>query len=100
MKLAPLPIQAMSVSASRVVSVAKAEFGLTDDQLDWNVGVVGARLSVGTDPDKQNQEVEIVTARQDVRGPDGLLYHRLVVVVDARTGAYLYAYTAEPGNEP
>lgn len=98
MTLVALPPSALQVSASQAVSVAKREFALDDSQLDSSVGVVAAELTLGRDPTKQKQQVEIVTADQDFQGPNGVLYHRLCVVVDAHTGAYLYAYTAEPDS--
>jgi len=67
------------------------------EQIDPNTGAIPAVISKKLDPVHQNQRAWIVVADVAVPAPQsGIVFHKLGIVVDAKTGKYLYTYTANP----
>lgn len=95
--VAPLAADGISVSADQALNAASAEFHLRDGQIDANVGVVRALISIKGDVLHQREKVWIVPVNFDWPMPGtGLIFHKLLVVINGRTGRYEYAYTAAP----
>lgn len=92
--LQPLPSNSMTVSADTAVAAVKAVWGLQDGQIQ---AVVSASLSKQGDALHQQKLAWIVVANQDIPalGTPGLVFHKLVSVVDGATGRYVWAYCAD-----
>lgn len=87
-------------TTSEAVALAERQFNLSDDQIDNNLGVVRALLSIRRDATHADIPAWVVTANMDVMGQgpatDDLVYHKVCIVIDAATGSYSFAYTADP----
>lgn len=87
------------VTPAAALTVAEREFGLTDQSIDPNAGVVRAYFTARGQNAHQQERVYIVTA--DVNTPSQVpgsrqMYTRLCIVISATTGRYELAYTARP----
>jgi hypothetical protein len=94
--LVPVSPSELSVAANTAVSATKAAWGVTDAQI---VDVVSAEISKTGDPIHQHQKGWIVVANQDIPalGAPGVVFHKLIMVVDGRSGRYLWGYSTDPG---
>lgn len=99
-KLSASPAADSKVSAGAALAAAEAAFGLSDAQIDSNIGIVRARVTVPGDPRRHNLHAWVVTANVDIMGQGpatwNLMYRKLCIVIDATTGRYVFAYTAVP----
>jgi hypothetical protein len=93
--LVPVSSSELSVDTNTAVSAAKAAWGLADAQI---VDAVSAEVSKTGDPIHQHQKGWIVVANQDIPalGTPGMVFHKLIMVVDGRTGRYLWGYSTDP----
>jgi hypothetical protein len=93
--LSSLSASELPVSSSAAVRVAEATWGLTDSQI---TNVVSAEISKVADPVHQHQRGWIIAANEDVPAPDnsGVVFQKLVMVIDGVTGRYLWAYSTDP----
>lgn len=87
------------ISADEAVQAAMKQFGLTENQIDPNIGVVRALVNVPEDPLKHNIKAWIVTA--DVEVSHAVLgrnftYRTLSAIINARTGRYEFGYLGNP----
>lgn len=94
---APMAQSESRVTVGQAVQAAEAGFGITDGQLDLTTPMVHTLVSIAGDTHRQNERAWIVTANYDIVSPgNGLLYHKVCIVVDAVTGQYQYAYVVDP----
>jgi hypothetical protein len=86
-----------TTSAASAVQVATGKFHVQVSQVDHAIGVVEARVGIKGDPVHHDEAAWVVTIDYDLRAPGSHeLFHKLCVVVDARTGQFQYAYQADP----
>lgn len=85
----------------QAVRAAEAEFDLTDAQIDRQVGVVRARVTIRGDKLHTDVKAWVVTADADTHGlspwTSSLVYHKLCIAISATTGRYAFAYQADRG---
>ncbi len=102
-RLAPLPASdpSVRVSSERAVATALTEFGLNNDQLDTNTGIVRARITTRGGQALQGVNVLMVVARQATTGHIPTEHCRkLNIAIDATTGYYMFAYTTDCYSDP
>lgn len=89
-----------TTTAQDAVALAESQFHLNEGQLDSDVGIVRATVSILGDPGHRAIKAWVVTANVDIRGQSpatsNTVYHKLCIVIDASTHAYSFAYTADP----
>jgi hypothetical protein len=92
-----LPSGSGVVSLSRAVHGAETGSGISDRALDTLTPAVPALVTLRGNREHQSEKVWIITANYDIRGPgNGVLYHKVCIVVSGTTGQYEYAYAADP----
>jgi hypothetical protein len=97
--LTRLPAGVTTVSAVDAIAAAKADWALSDSQVDYNVGVVRALVNVRHDKAHQNIDGLIVVANLRTYNPapdSHVVYNKMVIVVDAVTGEPSFSYAADP----
>lgn len=93
----PLTVGPGLIDAQAAVTAATASFGLSVSNVDSGIGVVSALLTKGRMKEYQDRKVWITTFDVTIPAPvNGIVYHKLSVVVDALTGRYLFAYSGDP----
>lgn len=90
---------APAVTAMQALLSAEREFGLSDQQIDAGVGLVSGVVSHRGDSLHHDIKSWIVTANVETMG-QGLttrdtVYRKLCIVIDAESGRYMFAYTAD-----
>lgn len=89
----------LKISAADAVRAAESQTGLLDSEIDRNIGIVRAIVSIHGNPLHQRERVWIVTADVESHphamiAPD-VVFHKLCIVIDARTGQYEFGFPAD-----
>lgn len=88
--------QEARIPASGAIASATRAFGVLDSQVDRRIGAVRALIGWRADRRRQPIRAWIVTADTSLVGPNGILYRKICIVVDATTAQYRFAYAADP----
>ncbi len=90
---------AFQSTADAAVAAAKKEFALQDNEIDYSAGVVKASVTIAGDQRHRNERAWIVIVNRTTPSPAPWMqnesFRKLCVVVNAATGQYEYAYTAD-----
>lgn len=90
---------AFQSTADTALAAAKKEFGIRDNEIDYSAGIVKASITIAGDQRHRNERSWIVivnrTTPSFAPGTQNGAFRKLCIVVDAVTGQYEYAYTAD-----
>lgn len=92
----PVVTAGIAIPADEALQVATREFNVASTELDSDAGIVRASLTLGAGGSYSNRDTWVISVNRDTPSPTGkVVFHKLCIAIDAQTGKYLFAYTAD-----
>lgn len=96
-QLADLPQTDVQITPDQALSAANKVFGITSPEVDPTAGIVRADVSrIGDTLHQHERALVVVADRRVAVSQSHIVFQKLCVVVDARSGQYLWAFAADP----